>query len=160
MTNEQMQYLDELHTELLETWKKKVTTWADFYQEIEEKVKQFQQCNCPDHMMDAFYSMYAFYVVMRDNPEEGDINVLIQKMCYTLVYEPEEKLNIKVNLRKEGDVRQERNVQGLATAAMMASVFSTLGQMAAQSNTSNPTDQEEDTDFTMMPSTNSKKYTH
>lgn len=118
--------LNKLHTELLAQWDTRVSTWADFFGEIDKKMKEFQKCGCQTHAMDVIYSMYAFLVVMRDNPEEGDIKTLMTQMVNIMVFDSEQKLGASFHAMSEEDMNRGTNAGALLNSIMGGSLVNAL----------------------------------
>lgn len=118
--------LNKLHDELLAQWDNRVSTWADFFQEIDKKMKEFQKCGCKTHAMDVIYSMYAFIVVMRDHPEEVDIKVLMTKMVNIMVFDSEDKLGASFHLMSEEEMNRDTNAGALLNSILGGSLVNAM----------------------------------
>ena len=69
-----------------------------FYELLDSQMGVVRDHMHPIAVMDMLFTMYAFFCVMRENPEEGDIMELVKKMAYILVYESREKLGVDLEV--------------------------------------------------------------
>lgn len=70
----------------------RIKSWDDAYEYFGSLVDRFNCTVQPMAAMEAMYTMYAFLLAMKENPEEGDIKALTERMMKIIVYESEDKL--------------------------------------------------------------------
>lgn len=80
-----------------------IATWSDFYVSMHKTFAEWQKCHCPMHSIASLQLYYVFILAMESLPEEGDIRVLVERMCHIMAYESKERLGVELlNMFEKG----------------------------------------------------------
>ncbi len=74
----------------------KIQTWEDFYAHVDKMAAAIHETRNLTLYPSAYYTLYAFVVALRDNPEEGDIKKLMEIMVNNMTVDCETKLHTKL----------------------------------------------------------------
>lgn len=112
--DKQKEAIQSAYEECLKEFSTNVVTWSDMYETIHRRMREFKQCHCATHAMDALYPMYAFILALEALPEEGDIKVIGERMATIMTYDALDKLGAEVMSVTPEQVREaSRVVQAL-----------------------------------------------
>lgn len=75
-----------------------ITTWDSFYAFLDKQMGAVRESMHPVVVLDTLFTMYAFYIAMKENPEESDIVALVTKMVDILAYDSVEKMGVDLEV--------------------------------------------------------------
>jgi hypothetical protein len=99
---------------------KSVVTWADFYAAMKKKYDTYMKCHCPFCASAAIVAFYGFIKTLEAEPDEGDIQKLVERYARLLAYESEAKLGMDLKYIDPEEIARLRNTAGLAAVLLGA----------------------------------------
>lgn len=86
------------HDAILKQLLEQISTWDSFYGFLDKQMGAVKGTMHPVIVLDTLFTMYAFFIAMKENPEESDIVALVTKMVDILAYDSVEKMGIDLEV--------------------------------------------------------------
>lgn len=109
-----------IYDEVSEEIKKQINSWTDLYASIRGQVTLYFAHPCRSSADRAAAMMLAFLAALEELPEEGDAQVIAERINYLLIMEPE-RLGLSM----------DTNDDGSDTPSLVESLAETLARVAA-----------------------------
>lgn len=105
----------------------RINSWSDLYDYFDEARAVVCSTMHPYAVMDSLFTMHAFFIAMREMPDEGDIKKLVSRMMDILYFESEEKLGTQILIMSEDDMNDVAS--GGSSAKFMAEQMKPAGSI-------------------------------